>query len=129
MDNTSTFNLKFEEESDFLVVHATGERIRKVLFDCATKIIETAIEQKYTKILVDISQLTGLLNTIDTYNFGTKDLPTLKQATRLKIAIRDSHISDNLQFFETVCRNIGLNIRVFTDIDEAAHWLRSHEYL
>jgi hypothetical protein len=128
MDNTSKFSLIFEKEPDFLHVRVTGERIRKILFDIAVEIIETAVENQYTKVLVDISQLTGQLNTIDSYDLGTKDLPKLRQAIRMKIAIRDTRISENLQFFETVCRNIGLNIRVFTDTDEAGRWLRSDNY-
>lgn len=129
MNNSSTFSLKFEKESDFLHARVTGERIRKILFDIAVEIIETSIENQYTKILVDISQLTGQLNTIDSYDLGTKDLPKLRQAIRMKIAIQDRLISENLQFFETVCRNIGLNIRVFTNTDEAVRWLCSDSYL
>lgn len=129
MESTSTFGLKFEIQHDFLLVHATGKRVRDMLFDMAVSIIEEVLKQKLKKILVDISQLTGHLNTINAYDLATKDLPTLKQVTRMKIALLDKHISDDLQFFETACRNIGLNIRVFTDKNRAIFWLRSNEYI
>ncbi len=33
--------------------------------------------------------------------------------------------ASDVEFFETACRNRGLNVRVFSDRDEALEWLRA----
>lgn len=129
MDIKTDYSLEKKYEKDFLHVHVTGERVREVLIDIAKDIVAALKKRQYTKVLIDVTQLRGHLNTIDTYDLGTRDFPTLKQNKPMKIAICDNHISENLRFFETVSRNIGLNIRVFTIDDDAIQWLRSNEYL
>lgn len=132
MDNTSHLSLKVKKEPDYLYVQPAGHRIRKALFEIAVNIVKIADEYQYTRILVDITRLSGHLNTIDIYDLARRDLSSLKQVVHKKIAVLDAQLdqlTDNLQFFETVCRNTGLNIRVFTVMDDAVQWLRSDTYL
>lgn len=87
--------------------------------------IKLSIERKADRFLVDVREVESELSTIEIH-----DVPTLFAIEGLSAPSRGAYIipesgeiREDLRFFETVCRNRGWDVRLFTDPEEAVAWL------
>jgi hypothetical protein len=85
-------------------------------------LVEAAEKYQSMKHLIDYRQTIFVFKITDYY-----ERPAVNEKlgiTRLfKTAMVFSHLSDETVFMENVFRNRGYNMRHFTDMDEATHWL------
>jgi hypothetical protein len=89
-------------------------------------ISETMKNYKITKVLIDHSNISGLSgNTIEIY-YRPKAMQQAGLILGVKIAeiIKPEYIN-HFRFFETVCKNQGFTISIFTEKTEALNWLLS----
>lgn len=74
------------------------------------------------KVLFDCRPMTGDLTVSDRFETGTYGASKIPGHVKIAMLGREDQISaDN--FFETVARNRGVNVTVFTEIDAALAWL------
>jgi hypothetical protein len=76
------------------------------------------------RYLVDVTEAKNTETIIGNYNFAYSDMQKMegidKRARVATLVSPDDHSHD---FIETVSRNAGLNVRIFTDLDEAKQFL------
>ena len=120
-----SYNLDIREEQDYLHVRATGTRTFEAVAEMATQILNACIEHGTDSVLVDVRELEGRLSTIGAYEMPTTVFPKLKGRGLKRAAIVDrEQYEDGFPFLETVARNRGFNLHIFSDVDEAIAWLR-----
>jgi len=76
------------------------------------------------KVLFDCRPMTGDLTVSDRFETGTYGASKIPGHVKIAMLGREDQLSaDN--FFETVARNRGVNITVFTEADAALEWLKT----
>jgi len=117
---------RFEHTPEWLHVHARGAFDLRWLQGF---IVDIAAAAKATTpapraILIDVRELTGARpDGMELYDLGvlaSRDIIGVPVAF-----VGSESFIDPRRFGESVARNRGLNLRVFTDMDEALKWLRA----
>jgi len=116
-----------EQTPEWLLVHARG------VFDLAwfKQLIHDAIAMAQTALpppramLLDLREITGgRIRDMDRYDLAVL---AARDSVGAPIAlVATEALVDPRRFGEVVARNRGLNVRVFTDMDEATAWLRTY---
>jgi hypothetical protein len=105
-------------------VRASGVRTRSTVTAMTMEIFDIALDNRLSKVLVDVRELKGRLGILDSYLLVTEVFDKLRGKGMRKAAIVDEQVSSFREWFlETVARNRGFNFRVFTDQEDALKWL------
>lgn len=99
----------------------------ETLKDIFAKAFEIAVEKKIDKILVDGMEVSGTPPTmLERYDLGEYVAHLcFKYKRPFQIAVAGKvPFVDPDRFGETVARNLGVNGRVFTDLEESLLWLK-----
>ena len=122
----TSYRLAIEKKDDVLWVTAWGTRSFEGVLSMMKDILAALIENKVTKVLLDVRGLAGRLDTLESYEIVDKYFPKIRNrnvVTRCGI-VDLKEFQDSYQFFETVARNRGFDLRILPDVDEALQWLR-----
>ncbi|MEE9553167.1 MAG: hypothetical protein V3W18_02625 [candidate division Zixibacteria bacterium] len=119
------FKVSYDRDHDCIRITFDGEVVESELQKLASKLIKVSKEHGCRFILNDMRNATISLSTTDIYNLP-KQLTDWGIGHDLKRAIVINKYKD-LRFFETVSKNTGQNVQVFTDADEAMHWLKGDQ--
>ncbi len=112
--------------SDYIEVVTSGVADSDSSKAMADVIKDIMRSNKTTRALIDHSQLDGVsANTIEIYE-RPGILKFIVGIFRIKIAeiIKPEH-REHFQFFETVCKNQGIQFSIFQDRKQAMEWLLS----
>jgi hypothetical protein len=118
-----------EIKNDYIYAHVNGHFSLTQAQNLLTKSLEVLIENNFSKLLIDVSSMTGHLSIIERFLFGEYcAINAYKLRERglkyLKIAIYGLEpIIDSERFGETVARNRGLDVRETTDVYDALQFL------
>ena len=97
------------------------------LKDIFSKAFELVVEKKIDKILVDGMEVSGTPPTmLQRYELGEYVAQLCfkyKRPFRIAVAGKIPFVDPD-RFGETVARNLGVNGRVFTDLEESLLWLK-----
>ncbi len=91
--------------------------------------IDSAVERKKEKILIDASKVEGEnISLHDRFTYGEHlSQYYIKHGLGkiFKIAVvSNENISDKRRFGETVATNRGVNVKIFENMDDALQWLK-----
>jgi hypothetical protein len=75
------------------------------------------------RFLIDTREMRFTGGIIGLYTFGRDTLPNEGFDFKWKVALVTSPNDDSHDFLETVCQNVGYQVRVFNHYDEARTWL------
>jgi hypothetical protein len=75
-----------------------------------------------TRVLFDCRLMSGKVTVTDRFEIGKHAASTIPRPVRIAVLGPVEEIS-RYRFFETVARNRGLMVTVFSDLDEAIQWL------
>jgi hypothetical protein len=113
------FDIKVTKDSGFLRVTIRGPATRTNLFRVLERIrVETKLEDTW-RVLVDATGLPPP-GTVEKYELGIEFARTADRRMTMAVVGRPEAVD---HFFETVARNRGGSVRVFTDETAALHWL------
>lgn len=112
----------YDTENDCIVGNLVGEVTMKTLMTYVTTISEACEENNCKRFLNDISKSELKLSTVELYYLPRMAVKgafnhSWKRAILLNERNRD------VDFYEITAINQSLNIKVFTDRDEAIEWL------
>ncbi|UCH15763.1 MAG: hypothetical protein JSV22_07295 [Bacteroidales bacterium] len=121
-----SYELTYKKKKDILFVKVKGMRSFKTIISVIKDIQQICIKQKTSKVLIDVQELEGHLKTMEAYELPALVFPKIRDKNIFeKSAIVDREESyPYYSFFENVSVNRGFNLRIFTNIDDAAEWLR-----
>jgi hypothetical protein len=114
------FAITVTKDGGFLRVTIRGPATRTNLLGAVERIIvETKLEDIW-RVLVDATGAPATLGAFDKYQIGVEFARVADRRMTMAVVAR-AEIVDH--FFETVARNRGGPVRVFTDETAALHWL------
>jgi hypothetical protein len=121
-----TYTLEMNTEGSLLVARVSGKRTLETVSAMAMHIVQACIEQQCTLALVDVRPLEGRLTVSNSYQVVADGFDQYRRMGLQRAAIVDREIDpDGKSFFETVARNRGFDLRIFTDMTEARAWLQA----
>lgn len=101
--------LRFEGAVDVAQLGDTRLEVRRLLEEDPTR-----------NVLVDMRKMDFSMSTFDIYSFAS----TIQLPTSSRIALLAKPDDKNAEFFETVAKNRGIPLRLFTELDEAMSFLK-----
>jgi len=115
---------EFEFREGILYVKASGqdESVDDVI-GYGQAVIEQAVRHQASRILADETALVYRIGTFDLFASAKVLAENTPHITQSALVVNPDQVKD-AQFFETVAVNRGLDVRMFTDIDQARKWLR-----
>jgi hypothetical protein len=116
-------DFRLYREDDIIRVVVTGV----FSLDLARAVVGSAIraceEHRLVRALADIRSMQGDMATLDRYEAGTYGAKMIPRTIAVAMLARPDQISPD-SFFENVLVNRGVNLRVFSDQEEALEWLK-----
>jgi hypothetical protein len=114
------FEIRVTKDSGFLRVTLRGPATRPNLLGVLERVLaETKLEDTW-RVLVDGTGVLAPLGTILKYELGIELARIADRRMTMAVVGRPEAVD---HFFETVARNRGGSVRVFTDETAALHWL------
>ena len=128
MDKTdANFTIETIEDTNFMTLIASGTySLERAIHLCKLS-IDTCFSYNKSKILVDITKVTGNVPFFDRFQYAEalaqyKSTHALTKVSKIALVGREPLIDKN-RFGETVAVNRGVNIKVFTELNDALAWL------
>lgn len=84
--------------------------------------IRALAEKGWKRLLVDARLIHAKMSVLDDFEFTQEHQSTLLKSIRIAVIHRKDE-SDRFMFIENVAVNRGAQMKVFTDPEEAIHWL------
>jgi len=119
------YEIELFERDGFVAAVLSGVRTPETLIKAAVRATSFCSERQVKHLLIDLRDMTGGLDTLETYEVAGRELPrqeAVRRVLRSAILDRPENI-ERIRFFETVALNRGLNVRVFADEGLAVEWL------
>jgi hypothetical protein len=122
------YEITYDADNECVMSRMTGQLDEQTIRAFIAEMALFLNQHHCTRILNDLRAINDLSSTLTTYKIYT--MPQyISQAgypPETKRAIVFNEVEDeNLAFFETVSRNQGQRVAVFTDFGEALEWLTS----
>lgn len=114
-------DITYNQQYDYIHVVTTGTIDDFAVSKVAHAIAKAIDENHCKRILNDMRDTKINLETVSIYN--TPKIIQEVGYTTARRALVYSGDSNDFNFFETVSKNQGQNVRVFTDVKEARQWL------
>jgi hypothetical protein len=122
------YEVTIQVEGDYLAARAAGERTLNAVTALAVQIAQAAGDAQVGKVLVDVRDLRGRLRVLDSFLVVNSVFDSLRGKGLRQAAIADRGMPPIRGFaFETIARNRGFNLRIFTSREEAVEWLEADE--
>jgi len=116
--------IEVKKNKDYLELIFKGIFDLQYLKDIVDAIKDAQEKYNATKILVDVSGLSGELVELDRFRAGEYAADVLSRNVRFAMLADDVRIN---KFFENVATNRGLNVIVVSDRQSALDWLLKEE--
>lgn len=126
----SSFNLFLDHQSRFVRVTAFGELYQKEGEEIITNARMAAAEHQYG-ILYDIREVTSIIDFASWFKLPRelnvfRDPKTRNVRAAILTSPKDKAVQE-YKFYETVTANLGIQIKVFFEEDEAVEWLKKSQ--
>jgi hypothetical protein len=121
--------IQFIDDEEILSVSISGSVELAEHMEVRREALRLCEKRGIGKILVDLEDLTGSMETLEAYDFGStfRDDGAPVNVILAVLLPSDPRIRKDVQFITTVARNRGLQIDGFDNRDKAQDWLRSFE--
>ena len=114
--------LRIIQEEAYIRFVYTGEFSVVLGKQCVDAMVEACSQVQLFKILLDCRKMTGEIQIFDSFEVAKYGVEMLGSTYKTALVGReDQMLPDN--FVENVAVNRGVNLKLFTDIDEAIDWL------
>ena len=115
--------LKITEKEAYVRFDYSGEFSEAAGKQCIDTMVETCSQLRIRKALLDCRKMTGEIQILE--SFMVAQYGVIMRGSISKTALvgrEDQMLPDN--FVENVAVNRGVNLKIFTDIEEAIAWLK-----
>ena len=122
-----SLTIQTQIEENYLLVNFQGFFSKDALLEAGEKSLKVAIQKNLKQILFDARKLEGNPpTTLERFEIGEAfaDMQRGMKVVIKCVFVGKEPIADPEQFAETVIVNRGGTVKVFTDITNAAKWLK-----
>jgi len=122
----SNYLVRTEPHDETICVKMFGEFDAKTLSESTASLVEELNRTGYRKILLDHSEATPVLSVLEQHKRPeVAGKIGIHRACCVAIVYRKDH--EAYFFIETVARNNGFSVKIFTSTEEAMSWLRDRK--
>jgi len=111
------------ESEGVIEVRSSGTVALEELLQTRRAVARLLEEHGAAGVLIDARELSVLPENIDMFDFGAGFQQESAYHDRRLAIVSSADVRESVEFFETVTRNRGVNVRVFDSIDAAKSWL------
>ena len=111
---------RIENRTNYLFVEFDDAYQLEVILSLMREVAEVCRQQKFSKVLVDLSNMPGKISIMDRFQMGVAGANTFRGVAQVALIYRKDEIN---RFAETVGVNRGANVAVFGDAESAKKWL------
>lgn len=121
-DNVGAEPWTIADKGSFLLVEFSGQFSTQAGKQCVDAMVEACVKLGRSKVLLDCRRIQGelpIFARFEVTEYGASKRQHLRQlalVSRPEVALPDN-------FVENVAVNRGMNMRVFTDFDQALRWI------
>ncbi len=115
-------SVQYDRERRFVLVEVTSLIDTAVATSIAREVVSLGAIHDCKNFLLDFRKTAIVEGTMEIYNFANS-LPDLGLGRDVRIASIISGEDPDHRFYETVARNLGFDVRYFTDREQAERWL------
>jgi hypothetical protein len=116
-------DLKITNIGDYLLFEYSGKFSDENAIIAIDDIVEACTYHQCFKVLLDCRLMTGEINAAEKFQFIQHAKKTRDRLIKTAILGRDDQISPD-RFFENIAQHLIINLKAFTDLNEAENWLR-----
>lgn len=118
-----SYEITLAANGKYLCVRVTGIINREIALQYGREARRLALQHSIEGYLIDVREAvnTGTLGA--NFQYAYKDLEDMGYSRHWRRAILVKEGDNSHDFIETVCRNAGYIVRLFTREDEAINWL------
>jgi hypothetical protein len=114
--------IEIVKKDNYLHVTVSGIFSPELSEDSIDNMVAAAKKDEFTKILFDIRPMSGEIGVLDRFESGRYGALIIPQNFKIAMLGRNDQISPD-KFFQTVVRNRGVNLKVFSEFEKAIEWL------
>ena len=121
------WEIKYHSGINVIETIYNGIISQKELQEAVRTNVEESVKHSANKFLSDCSNMSGGHTLLDLYDKDQHILTTKAGKFQKEAVIipEEEYTITGVSFYATVCRNKGLNVKIFTNRDEALQWLMS----
>jgi hypothetical protein len=114
------------EDRLYIVITVQGEINRQIAMHINQKAHEMGKETGVNRYLMDLRESRNSDSVVDQYEFAYRDMQSTVEIDRYaRVALLVAPEDHSHDFIVTVCVNSGLNVALFTDMQQAIHFLKA----
>jgi hypothetical protein len=118
------YDISVDENARYIIINVTGEINNSIALEMTIKSHQLGNQINIDRYFVDLRDARNMQSVVDNYKFAYEDMAGLDSINRNAIAVMLVSPDDSSHdFIETVTINSGLNVRKFTDYQEAIKYL------
>jgi hypothetical protein len=118
------YEISVAQNAKYIIINVTGEINNSIALEMTIKSHQLGNKIDIDRFLVDLREARNMQSVVDNYKFAYEGMAGLDSINRNAVAVMlVSPGDDSHDFIETVTINSGLNVRKFTDYDDAIKYL------
>jgi hypothetical protein len=120
-----SYEIEVRERPGYLHIRVTGENTPANALAYLSEVRIACVERGCSSVMIEENLRGPSLNIVQIYNI-VKEASARTAPLALRIAYVDvnpEHSRSNMRFAEDVAVNLGVNVRVFATLPEAAKWI------
>ena len=114
--------LEINNHPDYIRINFIGTFSMEAARQTVDTILETCTSKGQLAVVLDCSSMTGKLSIMDRYRVILYGQKLIGKVSRLAL-VADIKMVFPDRFAEMVAQNRGINLKVFSDIEGAVHWI------
>ena len=126
--------LEVKQQDNILVARVTGEFFLEEAIEGFRQLLETVQHHDATKVIIDGLDISGKITNLESYEYGisiAEELHKLIVSKNYKFphfayVLKPTFYNKNDLIGETVAANLGAQVKVFENMNEAIEWLRDN---
>jgi hypothetical protein len=116
------YSAMYDAETECLMCRITGDIDPSLMEAITNEAVSLQKKHGYKRVLHDLREANVTLSTLDLY-FLPRRIEAAGLGRRVKRALVVSGEAKDATFFETASVNLGHQVRIFGDPEQAKHWL------
>jgi hypothetical protein len=118
-----SYHLEIKKTKGYLHIAFSGPFSPAAAMESVDAMVAACAREDCTKVLFDCRPMTGDLKMVDQFDVGQYGASKIPRSVKVAMLGREDQISPD-RFFQTVARNRGVRVTVFSEIDDAIKWLK-----
>lgn len=117
------YELEVRAREGYVRVTVNSDITRPIAADMAQNVTRELHRRNLFAALIDLRSSKNIDQVSNKFQFAHEDAPALELDKNHRIALLTAPEDDSHDFVELVMRNVGYNLHLFKDEEEALNWL------